>query len=74
VIVPLRQSGEAKLVEGIEVLGIASIIQLVAFLRGVPMPPVDPIEVVGERAGNHASHRLDRQMSSVRSRPSGPAK
>src|SRR4029453_12262356 len=37
-IVPLRQSGEAKLVEGIEVFGIASITQLVAFLRGVPMP------------------------------------
>jgi len=37
VIVPLRQAGEAKLVEGIEVFGIASITQLVAFLRGVPM-------------------------------------
>jgi hypothetical protein len=23
------------------------------------MPPVDPIEVVGERAGKHANHRLD---------------
>jgi Subunit ChlI of Mg-chelatase len=37
VIVSLRQAGEAKLVEGIEVFGIASITQLVAFLRGVPM-------------------------------------
>jgi hypothetical protein len=59
VIVPLRQSGEAKLVEGIEVFGIASITQLVAFLRGFSMPPVEPIEVVGERAGKHANHRLD---------------
>jgi magnesium chelatase family protein len=58
-IVPLRQSGEAKLVEGIEVFGIASITQLVAFLRGVPMPPVDAVEVVGERVGKHANHRLD---------------
>ena len=32
VIVPLRQAGEAKLIEGIEVFGIASITQLVAFL------------------------------------------
>jgi magnesium chelatase family protein len=38
VIVPLRQAGEAKLVEGIDVFGIASITQLVAFLQGVPMP------------------------------------
>jgi magnesium chelatase family protein len=36
VIVPLRQAGEAQLVEGIEVFGIASITQLVAFLRGEP--------------------------------------
>ena len=59
VIVPLRQSGEANLVEGIDVFGVASITQLVAFLRGVPMPLVEPIEVVGERAGTHANHGLD---------------
>ena len=59
VIVPLRQAGEAKLVEGIEVFGIASITQLVAFLRGIPMPPVDPIDVIGERVGGHANRRLD---------------
>jgi magnesium chelatase family protein len=53
VIVPLRQAGEAQLVEGIEVFGIASITQLVAFLRGDPMP------LVGEPAGKHASRRLD---------------
>jgi magnesium chelatase family protein len=59
VIVPLRQAGEAKLVAGIEVFGLGSITQLVAFLRGIPMPPVDPIEVIGERAGSNAQRRLD---------------
>ena len=58
-IVPLRQAGEAKLVAGIEVFGVGSITQLVAFLRGTPMPPVDPIEVSGERADSHAQRRLD---------------
>jgi magnesium chelatase family protein len=43
VIVPLRQAGEAELVEGIEVFGVGSITHLVAFLRGVPPP------VVGQR-------------------------
>jgi magnesium chelatase family protein len=50
VIVPLRQAGEAQLVAGIEVFGIASITQLVAFLRGEPMPLVEPVEVMGEQA------------------------
>jgi magnesium chelatase family protein len=59
VIVPVRQSGEAGLVEGIEVFGIASITQLVAFLQGASMPDVEPIEVIGERAGKHANRRLD---------------
>jgi magnesium chelatase family protein len=59
VIVPLRQGGEAKLVSGIEVFGVASITQLIAFLRGVPMPPADPIEVTGARAGTHPSRPLD---------------
>jgi magnesium chelatase family protein len=36
-IVPLRQAGEAKLVAGIDVFGIASITQLVALLQGEPM-------------------------------------
>jgi magnesium chelatase family protein len=49
VIVPLRQAGEAQLVEGIEVFGIASITQLVAFLRGEPMPLVEPVEVMASR-------------------------
>src|SRR5512133_4043238 len=59
VIVPLRQAGEAELVEGIEVFGVGSITQMVAFLRGVPMPDVEPIDVVGEPAGKHANRRLD---------------
>jgi hypothetical protein len=42
-IVPLHQAGEAKLVAGIEDFGVGSITQLVAFLRGTPMPPVDPM-------------------------------
>ncbi len=59
VIVPLRQAGEAKLVSGIDVFGIASIPQLVAFLRGEPVPLVDPIEVMGDQAGRHAKRQLD---------------
>jgi magnesium chelatase family protein len=57
--VPLRQAGEARLVAGIDVIGLASITQLVAFLRGEPMPLVDPIEVMGDPAGKHAKRRLD---------------
>ena len=48
---------EAKLVEGIDVFGIASITQFVAFLRR-PILPVDPVEIMGE-AGRHANPRLD---------------
>jgi magnesium chelatase family protein len=40
-----------SLVAGIDVFGIASISQLVAFLRDEPMPLVDPIEVIGDPAG-----------------------
>src|SRR5215211_7138066 len=59
IIVPMRQAGEAKLVAGIDVFGIASITQLVAFLQDEPMPLVDPIEVMGDPAGKHAKRRLD---------------
>ena len=38
VIVPRRQAAEARLVEGIEVFGVASLSQLVALFRGDPMP------------------------------------
>ncbi|HET9873103.1 MAG TPA: YifB family Mg chelatase-like AAA ATPase [Propionibacteriaceae bacterium] len=47
-IVPLRQAGEAQLVEGIEVLGVASLDQLVALLNNKPLPLVDPVELTGE--------------------------
>jgi predicted ATPase with chaperone activity len=36
VIVPLRQAGEANLVEGVDVFGLASITQLIALFQGVP--------------------------------------
>jgi magnesium chelatase family protein len=54
-----RFLGEAKLVAGIDVFGIASITQLVALLQGESMPVVDPIEVMGDPAGKHAKRRLD---------------
>lgn len=38
-IVPISQSREAALVDGMEVFGIASLAQLVALLNGEPMPP-----------------------------------
>jgi magnesium chelatase family protein len=59
VICALRQAGEAQLVAGIDVFGIASITQLVAFLQGEPMPVVEPIEVTGVRADRHANRCLD---------------
>ena len=45
VVVPLRQAPEASLVEGVDVLGLASLSQLVAELRGDPVPLVDPVEL-----------------------------
>jgi magnesium chelatase family protein len=36
VIVPLRQAGEAKLVEGVDVFGLASITQLICLVSGHP--------------------------------------
>ncbi|HZA03533.1 MAG TPA: YifB family Mg chelatase-like AAA ATPase [Propionibacteriaceae bacterium] len=59
VIVPLRQAGEAGLVEDIDVLGIASITQLVALLRGDPVPEVEPIEVAGERTAGPTGPPVD---------------
>jgi len=58
-----------------EVFGIASITQLVAFLQGVPMPDVEPIEVMGERASKHRNSGLDLvDVVGQRSRPNGPAR
>ncbi|GAA3579866.1 hypothetical protein GCM10022197_41880 [Microlunatus spumicola] len=45
VVVPLRQASEASLVDGVDVLGLASLSQLVAELRGDPVPLVDPVEL-----------------------------
>jgi magnesium chelatase family protein len=59
VIVPLRQAGEAHLVERIEVLGVASISQLVALLRGDPVPEVEPIEVTDDTASSRTGRQLD---------------
>ncbi|MET0695355.1 MAG: magnesium chelatase domain-containing protein, partial [Propionibacteriaceae bacterium] len=58
-IVPLRQAGEAQLVEGIEVFGVASLGQLVALFNDEPVPYVEPIEVAGESASEHSSKQLD---------------
>ena len=38
VVVPLRQAAEARLVDGIDVLGVASLGQLIAEMRGDPVP------------------------------------
>jgi len=58
-IVPLRQAGEAQLVEGIEVFGVASLGQLVALFTGQPVPFVEPIEVSGESAREVSTKQLD---------------
>lgn len=49
VIVPLRQAEEAQLVPGIEVIGVASLRQLVAFFRGDPVPEAEPVDLVGDQ-------------------------
>ena len=45
VVVPLRQFAEARLVEGIDVLGVASLGQLIAEMRGDPVPEAEPVEL-----------------------------
>lgn len=50
VIVPYRQSSEAGLVDGIEVLGVASLAQLIALLTDEPVPDAEPVDLpVGSR-------------------------
>ncbi len=46
VIVPYRQAGEAQLVDGIEVLGVASLAQLIALLQHEPVPDAEPVDLV----------------------------
>ena len=45
--------------ERIEVLGVASISQLVALLRGDPVPEVEPIEVTDDTASGRTGRQLD---------------
>lgn len=45
VIVPYRQAAEAQLVDGIEVLGVASLAQLVALLTHEPVPDAEPVDL-----------------------------
>jgi len=59
VIVPLRQRERRNSSKGSRCSELPSITQLVAFLQGIPMPPVDPIEVIGERVGGHPNRHLD---------------
>ena len=44
-IVPYRQAGEAQLVDGIEVLGVASLAQLIAVLQHEPVPDAEPVDL-----------------------------
>jgi len=64
---------EAKLVEGIDVFGIASITQFVAFLRR-PILPVDPVEIMVSEPAGMRTLVLTWRIWSVRPRRSGPAK
>jgi hypothetical protein len=50
----------------------ASITQLVAFLQGEPLPPVDPIEVIGDGPTSTPTAVWTWQMWSVRWRQGGP--
>lgn len=59
VVVPLRQSGEAGLVEGIEVVGVAALSQLIALFRHEPWPDVEPVEVPEGAGLRPPDRRLD---------------
>jgi magnesium chelatase family protein len=59
VVVPLRQASEASLVDGVDVLGLASLSQLVAELRGDPVPLVDPVELTVTTAADDRAGVLD---------------
>ncbi len=52
VVVPTGQAVEAALVTGVEVVGVASLAQLVALLNREPMPAAEVVPVQGERAGD----------------------
>ncbi len=59
VVVPLRQAPEAKLVAGVEVLGVASLAQLVAEFRGDPVPLAEPVELTEAGMGEDDPRPLD---------------
>ncbi len=59
VVVPVRQAGEAALVEGLDVLGVGSLGQLVALLRGEPVPEAQPVDVAGETPPSSRARTLD---------------
>ncbi len=59
VVVPLRQAGEAQLVEGVEVLGVASLAQLVAEFRGEPIPEAEPVELPTDGVAEVLPRALD---------------
>src|SRR5215217_3580760 len=59
VIVPRGQAAEARLVEGIEVLGLASLSQLVALFRGDPLPVAESVDTVDEPSVPPAGRLLD---------------
>jgi magnesium chelatase family protein len=58
-IVPLSQAPEARLVDGIEVFGIASLTQLVALLNHQQVPEVEPIQESAEVTGLPRDRQLD---------------
>lgn len=54
VVVPEPNAAEAALVEGVEVLGVRSLGQLLAILRGEPVPEAPPVPNAGEGGGSWA--------------------
>lgn len=59
VIVPYRQAAEAQLVDGIEVLGVASLAQLVALLTQEEVPDADPVDLPPESSQHGFDPGLD---------------
>ena len=59
VIVPYRQAAEAQLVEGIDVLGVASLAQLIALLAHEPVPDAEPVDLPVEAAHDSGDPALD---------------
>ena len=59
VIVPHRQAGEARLVDGIEVFGVASLAQLIALLQHEPVPDVEPVDLAPTTPADRHRPALD---------------